>query len=160
MSPLAVRVHADRQLSGRVQPPSPSGSDVGSAAAAGDGQYRGCGRRLERQRGPHRGRRRASRRHRSGAGSSAAGLPPEPADAPAGSRGTVPPRAGGFTMDPLTGTVRGPSGSAARVRSVTSWRSFCSTESWGTATGRGDTLTKAVTAGAVTRPGTFAPENP
>ena len=63
-------------------------------------------------------------------------------------------------MVPLTGTVGRPSGSVARVRSVKSWRPFCSTESWGTASGRGDTLTKAVTAGAVARPGTFAPENP
>ena len=63
-------------------------------------------------------------------------------------------------MVPLTGTVGRPSGSGARVRSVKSCRPFCSTESWGTASGRGDTLTKAVTAGAVARPGTFAPENP
>jgi hypothetical protein len=55
----------------------------------------------------------------------------------------------------LTGTVGRPSGSIAGVCSVKSWRAFCSTESWGTASGRGDALTKTVTAGAVALPGTY-----
>ena len=87
MSPLAVQVQADRLLSGRIQPPSPSRSD-------------------------------------------------------------------------LTGTVGRPSGSMARVRSVKSCRPFCSTESWGTASGPGDTLARTVTAGAIARPGPFVPKTP
>ena len=87
MPPLAVRVHADRPLSGGIQPPSPSISD-------------------------------------------------------------------------LTGTVGRPCGSMAGGRSVKSCRNFCSTESWGTASGPGDALTRTVAAGAVARPGTFAPTTP
>ena len=62
-------------------------------------------------------------------------------------------------MIPLTGTVGRPGSSIARVRSVKSWRPFCSTRSWGTAPGPG-ALTKSITAGVITRPGTFAPRNP
>ena len=63
-------------------------------------------------------------------------------------------------MVPLTGTVGRPSGSISRVRRVKSWRPFCSTESWGTASGPGDALTRTVTAGAIARPGPFAPKTP
>ena len=62
-------------------------------------------------------------------------------------------------MIPPTGTVGRPGSSIARVRSVKSWRPFCSARSWGTVPRPGDTITKAITAGVITRPGTFVPKN-
>ena len=62
-------------------------------------------------------------------------------------------------MIPLTGTVGRTASSVAGVRSVESWRPFCPTRSWGTAPRPGDTITKAITAGDITRPGTFVPKN-
>ena len=59
----------------------------------------------------------------------------------------------------LTGTDGRPSGAVARVRSVKSWRPFCSTRSWGTVPRPGATITKTTTAGVITRPGTFVPKN-
>ena len=60
----------------------------------------------------------------------------------------------------LTGTVRRPGGSIARDRSIQSRRPFCSTGSWGTASGPGDTLPETATAGVIARPGTVVPESP
>ena len=62
-------------------------------------------------------------------------------------------------MIPLTGTVGRPGISIARVRSVESWCPFCSTRYWGTVPRPGDTITKTITAGVITRPGTFVPKN-
>ena len=88
-----------------VQPPSPSRSGLDPAAAVGPGECRGCSRRLERQRGPLRGHRRAGSRRRRVAGGSTAGQPPEPAGTPARNRGPVRPRAGGIALILLTGPV-------------------------------------------------------
>jgi hypothetical protein len=86
-------------------------------------------------------------------------MPPEPTDAPAGGRGTVPPQGVSVTMLPLTGAVERPGRSIAGFRSVEGRRPLCSPSSWGTVQQRGAAITKTITTGEIMRPGTFVPKD-